>query len=233
MNKYLNIVTIYRFELAAVVLVLLCTLATIIISVTVSASPTSAEVVEEPGSEDEERNEKPENGSLKEQDNQELQTLVVVDISGAVTSPALYEMKSGSRIGELIDEAGGLNAEADKAFVSRNINLAKPLVDGEKIHVPSLKETSDGIFLEKQRYLTYLSDDNVAAVKNSLNSSENESVISINQATVETLIKLEGVGEKTAEKIIENRPYSSIDELVTRDVLSENGLKKIQSEIGL
>lgn len=38
-------------------------------------------------------------------------------------------------------------------------------------------------------------------------------LININTAKLEELIKIQGIGQKTAEKIINHRPYNSLDEL--------------------
>ena len=45
----------------------------------------------------------------------------LVAVTGSVNAPAIYEMKAGSRLGELIDTAGGLNtvADAEKVVVER------------------------------------------------------------------------------------------------------------------
>ncbi len=43
---------------------------------------------------------------------------IKVDISGAVTKPDVYQLADGSRIEDAIDAAGGLNASADKDWVS-------------------------------------------------------------------------------------------------------------------
>lgn len=42
--------------------------------------------------------------------------------------------------------------------------------------------------------------------------------VDINTASKEDLMKLPGVGEKKAEKIISNRPYSSIEDLKTKKI---------------
>lgn len=246
MNKYIQIVTNYKFELAAIIVVLLCTITTIITSQLASGSAGSEEAQEKVSEEqrDDSLTGDQENDAgqsrttdtadtVSENDTPNQPQIVMVEISGSVAEPDLYKMHTGHRVGNLIEEAGGLTAQADKDFIARNINYAKPLVDGEKIHVPSLNETSSGIFLEKQRYLTYLTSDDEIIVPKTSTRESGSSTISVNKASKDDLTQLAGVGEKTAEKIIENRPYTTLDELITRDVLSENGLKKIQDEISL
>ncbi len=56
---------------------------------------------------------------------------LTVHVSGAVQRPGLVELPAGSRIGHAIEAAGGLGPGADLATV----NLARPLLDGEQVHV--------------------------------------------------------------------------------------------------
>ena len=46
--------------------------------------------------------------------------------------------------------------------------------------------------------------------------------INLNKATKLQLISLPGVGEKTAEKIILNRPYNSLDKLLEHKIVKRN-----------
>lgn len=56
---------------------------------------------------------------------------LVVQISGEVVNPGLYELPAGSRMGDLIEAAGGFTPQADE----RIINLAQKLRDGDHLHV--------------------------------------------------------------------------------------------------
>lgn len=57
---------------------------------------------------------------------------VVVMVDGAVASPGVIRLPPHSRLGDAIDAAGGVSAGADIAA----FNLARLLVDGERIAVP-------------------------------------------------------------------------------------------------
>jgi competence protein ComEA len=57
---------------------------------------------------------------------------VVVHVSGAVARPGLVTLPAGARVGEAIEAAGGALADADTA----RVNLARPLQDGEHVHLP-------------------------------------------------------------------------------------------------
>jgi len=141
---------------------------------------------------------------------------IFVDVSGSVNSPGLYEASNSSRLKNLIDLAGGLSEGADKEFFARNFNLAQVVSDQEKIHIPSMWEVSMGYFVESR----------------SLREDTNEfNKISINDATLEELDTLPGVGKVTGQKIIDNRPYGALQELIDRKVISENLLEKVEDLI--
>jgi competence protein ComEA len=57
---------------------------------------------------------------------------VVVQVSGAVRNPGMFEVNDDTRVGEVIELAGGTNKTAETA----EINFARRVVDGEQIFVP-------------------------------------------------------------------------------------------------
>src|SRR5699024_5879677 len=57
---------------------------------------------------------------------------IVVHVSGAVASPGVVRLPREARVDDALHAVGGPTEEADLAAV----NLARPLVDGEQIHVP-------------------------------------------------------------------------------------------------
>ncbi len=69
----------------------------------------------------------------------EKSSYIYVDISGAVNSPKVVKLSSGSRVSDAIEEAGGLKYGADIT----SINRAAHLNDGEKIYIPSVSDEID------------------------------------------------------------------------------------------
>ena len=112
------------------------------------------------------------------------EAVIFVDIKGAVKNPGVYQMKSGDRVKDALDAAGGLTEEAD----SQKVNLAKRLEDQMVIVVPKVGEEAEEIPAGETR-----------------NEATKEGKVNINTATVEELKTLKGVGEKKAEAIIEYR----------------------------
>jgi competence protein ComEA len=122
---------------------------------------------------------------------------VVAHAAGAVVHPGVYELHAGARVTDLIDAAGGPTADAD---VDR-LNLAAPIVDGERVYVPRIGEV-------------------VAAADavSSGSSSKPSGPLDLNTATLEQLDALPGVGPTTAQAIIDERErrggFRSVDDLL-------------------
>ena len=159
---------------------------------------------------------------------------IFVDVSGAVKKPDLYQVGFGARIKDIIDKAGGLSEEADVIFFQRNFNLARIVSDQEKIYIPSITEINNEIFVQNQRALDYTSpstgDPKIAPTSE---ISKNNQLININDATVEELDSLPGIGQVTANKIISGRPYGIIEELLTKKSVGKSVYEKIKSLISL
>jgi competence protein ComEA len=186
------------------------------------------------------KNESPESNLIKEtqssyQKENSSQRKIFVDIAGAVNNPGMHEATLGARLKDILTLAGGLSDEADRIFFQRNFNLARIVTDQEKIYIPSSWEINSGIFIENSRTLDYISPQNITQTEAvSQNSPQNiNEKISLNQASIEELDTLPGIGKVTAQKIINNRPYQSIDELLTKKVVGKSTFEKIKDLISL
>ena len=147
---------------------------------------------------------------------------IFVDIEGAVQNPGVYELSVNSRINDLLIRAGGLSAAADRDWVSKNINLAQKLQDGAKIYIPSQKEVRQF----GGPGLSTSAGGEVAGVSGSIVGK-----ININTASQSQLESLWGIGEKRAADIIANRPYQTIDELITKAKIPKSVVEKIKDKI--
>lgn len=154
---------------------------------------------------------------------------IYIDISGSVKNPGLYELKINSRLKQAIDKAGGLDENADKNFFYRNFNLARLLQDQEKIYIPSIWEVQNGFVKETPLTFDFVSPINI----NTNFENENNNLIDINSADIDELDSLPGIGKVTAQKIIDNRPYQSIDDLLNKKIINKSTFEKIKNLISI
>lgn len=139
---------------------------------------------------------------------------ISVDVEGGVFHSGVFTLDPNSRVQDALIKAGGLSDSADRDFVAKHINLAAKLTDGAKIYIPRVGEQIlDGA--------ATLNTDNGVAV----------TFVNINSATEETLDGLPGVGPATAEKIITNRPYADINDLLKKKVVSQKVFTQIKDKI--
>ena len=115
---------------------------------------------------------------------------VLIHVVGEVNNPGIYELESGSRVIDAVMAAGGMSAGASEC----GVNLAREVNDGEQISIPSQQQ----------------------GCSSGTGSSAN-TVISLNQATVEQFDSLPGIGPTLAERIVQwresNSGFSSVDQL--------------------
>jgi len=149
---------------------------------------------------------------------------VVVDISGAVQDPGLYKVSSNLRVGELVDIAGGFNTNASAIWISRNLNLAQEISDAQKFYIPFEWDT----YVAESYNVVSLKSSNASTTSN---AGTGNSAINVNNASIEDLDELPGIGPVSAQKIVDNRSYSSLEEFKTKSGLSESVVEKIEDLI--
>lgn len=147
--------------------------------------------------------------------------LIHVDVEGGVRAPGLYELPSASRISDAIDKAGGLSEEADEELMAKQVNQASILVDGAKIYVPKKSDTQKSYNIES-------TSDN-----NSRQIVSHNVLVNINSASEVELDALPGVGPATAKKIIDHRPYQTLEELVSKRAIGNALFEKIKEKLSL
>lgn len=148
---------------------------------------------------------------------------VMVDIAGAVEKPGVYKLESTGRVRDALIAAGGLRKDADRARVSQTVNLAAPLTDSAKLYIP---------FVGEQMVTSGTGSENSSGTTNNVLGSSGK-MININTASESELDELTGIGPVTAQKIISNRPYQSIDDLVTKKAVGSSVFSKIKDQISV
>ena len=130
---------------------------------------------------------------------------IYVDIGGEVINPGVYQVPLGTRLFQVIEEAGGLKETA----ATDSINQAEAVSDGQKIIIGSLDETSPyyiGGSVTIQSNAGQTDENNSASVQSGAVRMTSEGVmININLATLEDLQLIPGVGPSTAQKILDYR----------------------------
>ncbi len=150
---------------------------------------------------------------------------IAVDVEGAVLNPGVYMLAKDARIQDALIEAGGMSDTADRARVAKGLNLAAKLIDGSKIYIPFVGESSTD------------AGAGVAATSGSEDSTnilgDTTGTININSASTVELEALPGIGAVTASKIISNRPYEKIEDLVTKKAVGQSVFTKIKDKISV
>lgn len=145
---------------------------------------------------------------------------VAVDVSGGVIKPGVYTLPSGSRVEDAIRVAGGLSAEVDRDRLEKSVNRAAKLSDGAKIYIPKVgdTQTSPNILTGSR------------PVSDSLTSHNS---VSINTASQSDLEALSGIGPVIAKKIINGRPFASLEELVAKKAMGQALFDKLKAQLTL
>lgn len=144
---------------------------------------------------------------------------VIIDIEGEVINPGLYKLDGDVRVNNVLKAAGGLSAKADRDWVKKNLNLADKVMDGQKIYIPRIGEVKDN------------------QVNLVLGSSDKKGKISLNQASLEELDKLSGIGPALGGRIIDYREknggFKNINELKLVSGIGDKLFEKIKDDITL
>ena len=157
---------------------------------------------------------------IKEKENK----TIMVDIYGEIITPGVVKLPEGSRIIDAITAAGGKTEDADLS----KVNLAYILDDGVQLYIPRYNEK-----LEKEIVQT---EPGVGIIQEGINTtSKKDSKVNINIANKEKLATLPGIGEGTAEKIIEYRSkagkFKAIDEIKKIPGIGESKFKSLKDKI--
>lgn len=129
---------------------------------------------------------------------------LIVEVSGAVENPGVYKLPAGKRIEDALKLAGGVASYADLEWIAKYLNRAAPIIDGQKIYIPTHNATG-----------------NSTAGSPQVLAEEPAELININTASLSELDSLSGIGPVYAKKIIDNRPYSTVEELLVKKIITQ------------
>ncbi len=120
---------------------------------------------------------------------------LIIDVTGEVVSPGVYELPAGSRVIDAIKAAGGARP---KAALS-DLNLARVIKDGEQIYVDPIYKAG-------------------TSVRYGSKAATPRGPININRASASELDSLDGIGPVIAKRIIAyrtaNGPFIALEDLL-------------------
>ena len=145
---------------------------------------------------------------------------MIIDVTGHVRRPGVYEFPAGSRVIDAIERAGGPRENA----VLSALNLAAPLADGQQVVVPGPKDPVAPVVPGAP-----------AVPGTPAASGASGALVNVNTADATALETLPGVGEVTAAAIIEHRtengPFTSVDQLEDVSGIGPSTLEEIRPHV--
>lgn len=146
---------------------------------------------------------------------EQLDTSIIVDIKGEVQKPGVYEVDQHVRVSDAISIAGGFTEDADQT----QMNLAQRVHDEMVIIVP--KEGEEIIAISTPGETT--------------TTDEDMNKVRINQATLEEIQTLNGIGPKKAQAIIDYREehgsFQSVEDLLEVSGIGEKTVENMKESI--
>lgn len=134
---------------------------------------------------------------------------LVVSVVGRVANPGLITLPPGSRVADAIEQAGGASQDADLLTV----NLARRVSDGEQLYVGV--PAPPGMRVAQRQPVPAREGDSSAA----------EGKVDLNTADQRQLEDLPGVGEVTAQRILDwrerNGSFTAVAQLREVDGIGE------------
>ena len=195
-------------------------------------------IEEEP--EKEEKKEKIVKIEKKEENKDEKKEIkkIKIDIKGEINTPGVYELTEENNVMDAINLAGGLTNKSDTS----NINLSKKLTDEMVIIVYSKQ---DIINMKEQEKITCPPCNNACIeekdetskinITEKKETNEPKEKININNANIEELQTLTGIGQAKAQNIIDyrnkNGGFKDIEEIKNVQGIGEAAYEKIKDNI--
>lgn len=147
---------------------------------------------------------------------------ITAEISGAVTNAGVYKLQNGSRVEDLLISAGGFSVDADRVWTDKYLNRAAKISDGEKVYIPKTGEQSNRLTANNSGDIKV--DQQVLGL-------EQSGMININTASLKELDGLPGIGPTYGQSIIDHRPYSNSQELVSKGAIKQSVYEKIKDKV--
>lgn len=159
----------------------------------------------------------------------EIDQTVSIYICGEVNNPGIYVARKGVMLNDIIEKAGGLTEEASV----NNINLVYLINSNMSIYIPSKTEMKSGFTGGD-----IIRQDGVYVWGNQGGTSDTTgsaiTTVNINQASLEELKTLPGVGDSTAQAIIDYRkknPFKKAEDIKNVSGIGDSKYNRIKDHI--
>lgn len=151
----------------------------------------------------------------------EVNNTITVFVSGEINNPGVVTIESEKRLSDVVEILGGTTENADL----NKVNLAMKLEDESHYIIPKIGENVE------------VHTDYTSVDSNEIIQDEKSNLVNINKATIQELDILPGIGEATANKIInyreENGQFKSIDEIKNVNGIGDKKYEEIKSLISV
>ncbi|UUX34291.1 helix-hairpin-helix domain-containing protein [Fundicoccus culcitae] len=160
-------------------------------------------------------------------DTESTDTLIYVDIKGAVSYPNMYALPQGSRLFDLIEKAGGFLPDA----LTNQVNLAQLLDDQMMIYIYRESELTSESLLDSQMQTQTIQPLMIVGP----DTPADDGLININSASQIELESLPNIGPKKAEAIIQyrtqNGSFQTIEEILNVSGIGSKTFEQLQDLI--
>ncbi|PWV85170.1 competence protein ComEA [Prauserella marina] len=146
---------------------------------------------------------------------------MVVSVVGKVAEPGLITVPAGARVADAIRAVGGADKDADLL----SVNLARRLSDGEQVYV--------GVPVPPE----VMAAESGPAPPGTGAGQQDTAKIDLNTAGQEQLESLNGVGEVTAQRILDwrarNGRFTAVEQLREVDGIGEKRFAELREQVTL
>ncbi|WP_051688786.1 ComEA family DNA-binding protein [Butyrivibrio sp. AE2032] len=159
---------------------------------------------------------------------------VSVYICGEINRPGIYEAPKGVMLNSIIEDAGGLTDNASADY----INLVYQIECNMSIYIPSADEIRDGFtggdIIRQDGVYVWGTSQGADGGQGSSGSEGNTLMVNINTATAEELKSLPGIGDVTAQAIVDyrkNNPFKTIEDIRNVSGIGDSKYNRIKDYI--
>ncbi|SHJ85395.1 helix-hairpin-helix domain-containing protein [Hespellia stercorisuis] len=158
-----------------------------------------------------------------EEDLPQEEVSLCVYVCGAVNQPGVYSLPETGRVYEALAMAGGMTENAAADY----LNQAQLVTDGQRLYVPTNEELESG--------QTAMDGVNAPMEGGNAPQAAENRLVNLNQASMEELMTLTGIGEVKAAGIVSYREehggFAQIEDVMQVEGIKESTFQKIKDQI--